>query len=132
MKEILNHKIKFREGFRPFCPSVLHTDFHALFESKADHLPFMTINAKVKSDQIPSVTHVDQTARVQTVSDYDHPLFVNVLEAIKTHSGRGIVVNTSFNRNQEPIVHSPLDAVSTFFGSGLDELFIGPYKITKA
>lgn len=131
MKDIINKKIKFREGFRPFCPSVLKEDFSAIFSGPADELPYMTINTLVRSNLFPAITHVDNTARVQTVSgDADTP-FCRLLHHIKRLSSSGITVNTSFNRSNEPMVYTPRDAISVFYGSGLDELYLGPFRIRK-
>jgi carbamoyltransferase len=131
MKDIINHRIKFREGFRPFCPSVLESDFKKAFTSSCSVLPFMTINVDVVSDEFPSVTHLDRTARVQTVSPDDEGNFPKVLQTVKEVKGTGMVVNTSFNRNREPMVYSVMDAVSAFYGSGMDALIVGDFLILK-
>ncbi len=131
MKAIINQKIKFREGFRPFCPSVLEEDFSEYFEGKQHKSPYMTINYKVISTKIPSATHVNGTARIQTVNKTQNPLFYNYLLELKHISGHGISLNTSFNRSNEPIVASPKDAVSVFYGSGLDALIIGNFLLIK-
>ncbi len=131
MKTIINHRVKFREGFRPFCPSVLESDFNKAFRSSLSVLPFMTINVDVISDDYPSVTHVDRTARVQTVSAGDEGNFRKVLQSVKEVTGTGMVVNTSFNRNREPMVYSVMDAVSAFYGSGMDSLIVGDFLLRK-
>ncbi len=132
MKSKINAKIKFRESFRPFCPSVLEEDLHVHFETPLQRLPYMTINVRVrKPDLFPAISHVDGTARVQSVSGSENPLYHRMLSELKQLSGVGICVNTSFNRSNEPIAGSPRDAISIFFGSGLDALIIGPYLVEK-
>jgi carbamoyltransferase len=132
MKQILNHKIKFREGFRPFCPSVLEEDAMEYFTGKKVSSPYMTINYEVKdSELMPSISHVNETARIQTVSQENNPLFYDYLKKLKEKIGVGISINTSFNRNQEPIVHSPIEAISAFYGSGMDAILIGNYLLQK-
>lgn len=131
MKDIINSRIKFREGFRPFCPSILETDLEKAFSSPKSTLPHMTVNVDVTSDSFPSVTHVDRTARVQTVSAQEEGNFPKLLESIKRSTGTGIVVNTSFNRNREPMVYSVMDAVPAFYGCGMDALLIGEFLLTK-
>lgn len=131
MKDIINSRIKFREGFRPFCPSILETDLEKAFSSPKSTLPHMTVNVDVTSDSFPSVTHVDRTARVQTVSVEDEGNFPKLLESIRQSTGTGIVVNTSFNRNREPMVYSVMDAVPAFYGCGMDALLIGEFLLTK-
>jgi carbamoyltransferase len=134
MQDILNQKIKFREVFRPFCPSILEEDAHLYFEGKQPVSPYMTIIYQVKKEaksQIPAVTHVDNTARIQTVSKIQNEKFYNLLVALKKNIGHGIVLNTSFNLSHEPIVSNPRDAIATFFASGMDILFLGDFKITK-
>ncbi len=131
MKELINSKIKFREGFRPFCPAVLEEDFDEFFRGKKKSSPFMTINYDVISRKIPAVTHIDSTARIQTVSRDENPLFHRLLCILKENTGYGVCVNTSFNRSREPIVNSPRDALSVFYGSGLDSLVIGDFIVEK-
>jgi carbamoyltransferase len=131
MKDRINRKVKFREGFRPFCPSVREEDFGKVFSSKMRLLPYMTVNVDVTADGYPAITHIDRTARVQTVAADDTSGFRQVLDAMHGATGMGMVVNTSFNRSREPMIYSPIDAVSAFFGSGLDALFIGPFLLRK-
>jgi carbamoyltransferase len=134
MQSIVNEKIKFRESFRPFCPSVLEEDAHLYFEGKQVLSPYMTITYKVKNEvisKIPSVTHIDKTARIQTVNQNQNPLFYNLLFELKKMNGHGVVMNTSFNLSHEPIVCNPRDAIATFFASGMDVLFLGNFKIEK-
>ena len=132
MKSLINSKIKFRESFRPFCPSVLEDDLHLYFDTPLGHLPYMTVNARVlEPEKFPAITHVDGTARVQSVSFSDNPLYHDMLAHLKQLTGIGMCVNTSFNRSNEPIAGSPRDAVSIFYGSGLDALIIGPFLVVK-
>ncbi len=134
IQSVVNQKIKFREGFRPFCPSVIEEDSSAFFNGKPASSPYMTINfsaTEYAQQRVPGVIHVDGTARIQTVNKQESPLFYTLLSNLKTLTGNGVVLNTSFNRNTEPIVNSPIDAVSTFFGSGLDHLIIGNFLLSK-
>lgn len=132
MKQILNQKIKFREGFRPFCPSVLEEDVMKHFIGKKGRSPYMTINYEVKEgQQMPSISHVNNTARIQTVSEDDNALFYDYLKKLKEKIGVGVSINTSFNRNQEPVIHSPIEAISAFYGSGIDAILIGRYLVQK-
>ena len=132
MKARINAKIKFRESFRPFCPSVLEEDLHLHFETPLATLPYMTVNVKVQQPEMfPAISHVDGTARVQSVSESENPLYHQMLVHLKEITGTGMCVNTSFNRSNEPMASSPRDAISIFFGSGLDALIIGPFLIKK-
>ena len=133
MKQIINKKIKFREGFRPFCPSVLEEDAMRFFDGKQAIAPYMTINYKVKpGHDVPSITHVNNTARIQTVSKEQNPLFYAYLSELKQTIGVGMSINTSFNRNQEPVIHNPIEAISAFYGSGIDALIIGDFILEKS
>lgn len=134
MQSRVNLKIKFRESFRPFCPSVLEEDSHLYFEGAQAIAPYMTITYKVKPEaqkQLPAITHVDGTARIQTVNEKQNPRYYRLLQYLKQLNGHGVTMNTSFNRNNEPIVHSPIDAVSAFYGCGMDVLVIGNFVLSK-
>jgi carbamoyltransferase len=132
MKALMNAKIKFREGFRPFCPSVLAEDTKLHFEGKGTLSPYMTVNFNVKDPaKTPSITHVNNTARIQTVEQNENPLFYEYLRNLKKEIGVGMSINTSFNRNQEPMIHNPIEAVSAFYGSGMDALVIGNFILEK-
>jgi len=134
MKEILNHKIKFRESFRPFCPSVTEESAKAYFTGKQLQSPFMTITYDVKpemAEKIPAVTHVNNTARIQTVNENQNPLFYKLLAQLAKLTGHPVVINTSFNTNNEPIVCTPADALASFYRSGIDALIMGNYLIEK-
>jgi carbamoyltransferase len=133
MKDILNNRVKFREDFRPFAPAVLAEEAGEYFELDSES-PFMLLTPKVRAEKaacIPSVTHVDGTARVQTVAREDSPLFHRLISAFGTLSGVPIVINTSFNVRGEPIVCSPDDAIRCFLGTDIDFLAIGNFLVSK-
>lgn len=134
MQQLVNQKIKFRESFRPFGASVLIEDKELFFEGKANAAPYMTIVFDVKknkADTIPAVIHIDGTCRIQTVSVQDNIIFYNLIRAFKQQSGVGVLLNTSFNLNHEPIVNTPREAIASFFSSGLDVLYLGKYRVEK-
>jgi len=127
IQHIVNHKIKFREGFRPFGASVLEEDFHEFFEAKCTDAPYMTKVFFVKEKYrtlLKGVTHADGTCRVQTVNKLQNELYYNLLKALKTKIGYGVLLNTSFNLSHEPIVNTPREAIASFFASGMDALFM--------
>jgi carbamoyltransferase len=134
MRDILNQKVKHREDFRPFAPSVLAEHADEWFEVGA-HSPsheFMLFAPRVKPEQrdrIPAVVHKDGTARVQLVSRKSNPRFHELISRFFTKTGVPIVVNTSFN-DSEPIVCSPTDAIVTFRKSGIDALFMDDVVLT--
>ena len=133
MKDEINKKVKFREEFRPFAPSVLEERAMDLFEMDSPS-PFMTITYPVRSkwrEKLGAVTHVDGTARVQTVSRDTNPRFHSLVREFGALSSVPVVLNTSFNTRGEPIIETPLDAVRTFNGTGLDALFIGDFVVSK-
>ena len=130
MKDTLNRRIKFRESFRPFAPAVLEE--HAFEHFGLSHpSPHMLLVAQVKNGAIPAVTHVDGTARVQTVNAVQNRRFYALLETWMERSGLPVLLNTSFNIKGEPLVESPTDAVSTFIRSDLDSLIIQNYVVTR-
>ena len=133
MKNILNKKIKNREEFRPFAPSVIAEEAKNYFDLSVNS-PFMLyvvpVLEKVKR-KIPAVVHVDGTARPQTVTKNQNPLFYELLEKFNKEKGVPILINTSFNVNKEPNVHSPHDALRCFYSTGLDYLIIGNYLVKK-
>lgn len=134
IQQTVNHKIKFREGFRPFGASVLEEDFHEFFEAKCSDAPYMTKVFFVKEkyrELLKGVTHADGTCRVQTVSRNQNALYYDLLSVFKQKTGFGVLLNTSFNLSHEPIVNTPREAVASFFASGLDELFLGNCRLTK-
>lgn len=153
MQQKLNLSIKFREGFRPFAPAVLAEDASVLFDSEKAS-PYMTSVAFVKPEHrieqkisrdsvaltdsiksvrssIPAVTHMDYSARLQTVHKETNPAFHALLSAFKKHTGRGILVNTSFNVRGEPIVCTDYDAWRCFMETDMDFLVIGHHLFHK-
>lgn len=135
MKDTVNQKIKFRESFRPFGASVLEEDFDIYFHGKEKSSPYMTMVYNVKPDiinEISAVVHEDGTCRIQTVSRETNDDFYNLISVFKQKSGHGVLLNTSFNLDKEPIVESPRDAIASFFSSGLDALiFNAKFLIRK-
>ncbi len=138
MKDIVNTKIKFREPFRPFAPSVLAErtgEFFTLPEP-SKHYParFMLYVVDVKEnkrDIIPAITHVDGTGRLQTVNKDMNPKYYRLIETFGQATGVPVVLNTSFNLKGEPIVNTPQEAFNTFMRSGMDLLVLGNYVIEK-
>jgi carbamoyltransferase len=129
IKDTINSKIKLREDFRPFAPSVLHEHYQDYFDTNQPS-PFMSRIMPVKSDTIPGVTHVDGTARIQTVTREFNERYYDLINAFYTLTGVPMLLNTSFNC-QEPIVETPADAVATFKKCGLDILVVDNYIIRK-
>ncbi len=129
----INAQIKFRERWRPFCPSVLDRIAKDIIQT--DHPgPFMTITFDVSTrwqQRIPEVVHEDGTARVQIVEQAHNPRYYALLEEMEVLTGNGVVLNTSLNRRGEPIVCSPQDALNMFFGSDLEYLVLEDYLVTK-
>jgi carbamoyltransferase len=133
MKDILNQRIKFREPFRPFCPSVLSEATGEFFETDYPS-PFMVQAYRIKPqqrDRIPAVTHQDGTGRLQTVEKEVNPLYWNLLKRFGDLTGVPILVNTSFNEN-EPIVNTPREALDCFLRTNMDALIIGPFFLRKS
>jgi len=153
MQKQLNLKVKFRESFRPFAPSVLREEVSDWFEHDEDS-PYMLLVTKVREQKrlsvsqenellfgidklnvprssVPAITHVDFSARIQTVHADTNPLYHAVITKFKQKTGYPLVVNTSFNVRGEPIVCSPLDAFKCFMGTELDILVIGNYFLLK-
>ena len=130
----INEQIKFRERWRPFCPSVL--DEVAADIIQTEHpAPFMTITFDVNEawkDRIPEVVHEDGTARVQIVTKAAHPRYHALLKAMEQRTGNGVVLNTSLNRRGEPVVCTPDDALNMFYGSDLEYLVLEDYLVTKS
>ncbi|HET7216748.1 MAG TPA: carbamoyltransferase [Vicinamibacterales bacterium] len=127
MKDLINTKVKFREPYRPFAPSVLAEDVAEYFQFSGA-APYMTIVCRVRDerqDRIPAVTHVDGTARIQTVSRTHNPRYWTLIDEFKALTGVAVVLNTSFNVKGEPIVCTPADAVRCFLETDLDYLVMG-------
>jgi carbamoyltransferase len=134
MKDRVNAVVKFREGFRPFAPSVAKERACDYFDNVYNS-PFMTSTFTVHPsvrEKIPAVTHVDGTARVQTVSAEAEPLYHQLITEVGKRTGVPMVLNTSFNIRGQPIVENPNQAISTFYGSGLDILVAGSFVLEKA
>jgi len=133
MNAKVNNAVKFREWWRPFAPSLLAEVAGEYLESATDS-PFMIVTAQVKPEKrnlIPSVTHVDGSARPQTVERDVNPLYWRLIHEFGERTGIPVVMNTSFNLRGEPIVCTPTDAVRTFFSSGMDVLVIGSFVVDK-
>ncbi len=130
MKDVLNKRVKHREAFRPFAPSVLEEHVHEYFASPTPS-PYMLMCTQVTSDQLPSITHVDGSARLQTVNKATDERFYRLLSAFRDITGVPVLLNTSFNVRGEPIVETPDDAVACFRGTNIDALVLGDYLITK-
>jgi len=133
MKKILNDKIKRRESFRPFAPSVLRSDVADWFETD-DDVPFMSKVFTIREEKralVPAVTHVDGTGRLQTVDRELNPLYLDLIAAFRDLTGVPMVLNTSFNEN-EPIVCRPEEALDCFLRTDMDVLVLNDYFIERA
>jgi carbamoyltransferase len=151
MQSVLNLKIKFRESFRPFAPAVLEERADEYFDLDAPS-PYMLLTADVKPEKrvalsnenaegfdkfkqilsvIPAVTHVDYSARLQTVNPQKHPDFYNLIKAFYNLTGCPMVINTSFNRMDEPIVCTPAYAIACFLNTGIDVLVMEGFVVRK-
>jgi carbamoyltransferase len=153
MQKNLNLKVKYRESFRPFAPSVLREDVSHWFELECDS-PYMLLVAPVQESHrramteeeqalfgidklnvprssVPAITHIDYSARIQTVHAETNPRYHALLSAFKAKTGCGMVVNTSFNVRGEPIVCLPEDAFRCFMGSDIDVLVVGNCFLVK-
>ncbi len=154
MQAQMNLKIKFREGFRPFAPSVIRERVAEYFELDRES-PYMLLVAPVKRERqipmsddqrtlwgidklnvprsdIPAVTHIDYSARVQTVSRETNPDYYDLIRSFEGRTGCGVIVNTSFNVRGEPIVCTPADAYRCFMRTHIDYLVLGPFLLAKA
>jgi len=153
MQKNLNLKVKFRESFRPFAPSILFEDLQEWFDLDQES-PYMLlvdfVNANkqikmseeetklfgidklnIKRSKIPSVTHVDYSARIQTVHNETNPLYYSLIKKFKEITGYPVLINTSFNVRGEPIVCNPNDAFNCFMGTNMDNLIIGNFILKK-
>jgi carbamoyltransferase len=129
----INNAVKFREWWRPFAPSLKKEVAGDFLESATDS-PFMILTAQVRPEKrrvIPAVTHVDGSARPQTVEKEINPLYWRLIDEFGKRTGVPVVMNTSFNLRGEAIVHTPTDALRTFFSSGMDALVIGSFLVEK-
>ncbi len=133
MSAKVNNAVKFREWWRPFAPSMKKEAAGEYLESASDS-PFMILTAQVRPEKravIPSVTHVDGSARPQTVEKEINPLYWRLIDEFGKRTGVPVILNTSFNLRGEAIVHTPTDAIRTFFSSGLEALVIGSFLLEK-
>ena len=133
MKNVLNARVKFREGFRPFAAIVLEEDCGKYFDSAFPN-PYMLVVYNVRKEylgKIPSITHVDDSVRIQTVNRTENPQMRELLEAFKKETGYSVLINTSFNIKGEPIVCTPYDAVHSFARADMDYLIIGDLVVAK-
>ena len=153
MQKNLNLKVKFRESFRPFAPSILKEDIEEWFDISVES-PYMLLVAQINKDkkiemsvsqknlfgieklnvkrsEIPAVTHIDYSARIQTVSEKNNKRYYDLISKFKEKTGCPLIVNTSFNVRGEPIVNSPADAFNCFMGTELDILVIGNCFLDK-
>jgi carbamoyltransferase len=133
MNAKVNNAVKFREWWRPFAPSFKKEAAPDYLESAYDS-PFMILTAQVRPEKrevIPSVTHVDGSARPQTVEKEINPLYYRLIDEFGKRTGVPVVMNTSFNLRGEAIVHTPTDALRTFFSSGMDALLLGSFLVEK-
>jgi carbamoyltransferase len=133
MNAKVNNAVKFREWWRPFAPSLKKEAAGEYLESATDS-PFMILTAQVRPEKrsiIPSVTHVDGSARPQTVEKEINPLYWGLIDEFGKRTGVPVVMNTSFNLRGEAIVCTPSDAICTFFSSGMDALVIGNFLVVK-
>ena len=132
VKGFLNLKIKRRESFRPFAPSILREAVPDWFEQN-DDVPFMMQVYKIikdKRSEIPAVTHVDGSGRLQTVDEKNNPRYYALINEFKNLTGVPMVLNTSFNEN-EPVVCKPEEALETFLRTKMDTLVIGDWMIKR-
>ncbi len=133
MNAKVNNAVKFREWWRPFAPSLQKEAASEYLESAEDS-PFMILTAQVRPEKravIPSVTHVDGSARPQTVEKEVNPLYWRLIDEFGKRTSVPVIMNTSFNLRGEAIVHTPTDAIRTFFSSGMDALVIGSFLVEK-
>ncbi len=137
MRDLINNIIKKREQFQPFAPSVIAEAASQFFEIEAgeesiySYMLFVTQVRAAYREQLPAITHVDGSARVQVVAKYDNPRFWHLLNEFGKLTGIPVLLNTSFNLRGQPIVCTPCEAIDTFFISGLDLLVIGNYVVTR-
>ena len=134
MRDYLNFKVKRREFFRPFAPSVLEEEAKAFFSLNGSSSPFMLLAVRVlpeKAALVPAITHVDGTARVQTVDKTSNVKYRRLIEEFRRITGVPMVLNTSFNLRGEPVVSSPADAIKTFSSTKIDVLAIEDFIVEK-
>ena len=127
----VNLKIKFRESFRPFAPSILEEHSGEYFDLGGHPSPYMLLVARVKKDDIPAVTHVDGSARIQTINREENHRYYDLLQEFYKLTGCPVIINTSFNVRGEPIVCTPEDAFNSFLNTDMDYLILQNYVISK-
>jgi len=131
MKDILNSRVKFREWFRPFAPSVIEEFCQDYFDIDVPS-PFMLYTCPVKNRElVPSITHIDGTARVQTVNKEDNPKYYELIKEVEKYTGIPMVLNTSLNINGQPIVESIEEALDLFEQSDIDGIVINNRMLLK-
>ncbi|WP_298540301.1 carbamoyltransferase C-terminal domain-containing protein [uncultured Aquimarina sp.] len=133
MKDKINAEVKFREAYRPFAPSTILEAKEDFFDLTVE-APFMLKVCNVLKEKqavIPAVTHVDGSARLQTVTKKSNALYYDLIKKLGDKTGVPVVLNTSFNIQGEPVVESPIDAIRCFFSNGLDALVVGNYVLLK-
>ena len=130
MKDLINQKVKHRQWFRPFAPSILREEVENWFEEDVNS-PYMTHAVKFKEDvvkKVPAVVHFDNTARLQTVTKNDNKWYYNFLKMWQSKSGVPIILNTSFN-DREPICETPSHALSCFLKTKIDHVYFYDFNI---
>ena len=133
MREIINAKIKMREGFRPFAPTVLEEDCQDYFELDCPS-PYMLLVAPVRNaiSPLPSITHVDGSARIQTIRQDQDPFYYDLIQTMRNTTGCSVLINTSMNVRGEPIVNTPEDTYRCFMRTHMDALIMGPFILYKS
>ena len=135
MRDRVNALVKMREAFRPFAPAVSLEQVDRFFEcAPGTEMPYMNVNVNVRPEyqtELPATTHIDGSARVQTVSDRDNDDFHTLLVSVGRKTGREIVLNTSFNVKGQAIVNTPSEAIETFLGTGIQALFLENTLVRK-
>jgi carbamoyltransferase len=128
MRDRVNAMVKMREAFRPFAPAVSQEEVQDWFEvPHGAEFPYMIVTVNVREEHrasLPAITHVNGSARIQTVSSKDNTEFHTLLREVGKTTGRKMVLNTSFNVKGQPIVNTPHEALETFLGTGIDCLFL--------
>jgi carbamoyltransferase len=136
MRDRINAMVKKREAFRPFAPACSVEEAHRWFEvATGVEFPYMISIVNVRPamrDKLPAITHVNGSARLQTVSVKDNPDFHALLVEVGKTTGRQMVLNTSFNVKGQPIVNTPEEAITTFLGTGIEYLFLENFHVTRA
>jgi carbamoyltransferase len=136
MRDRINAMVKMREAFRPFAPAVSLEQVQDWFEvPKGLELPYMIMTADVRPEYraaLPAITHVNGSARVQTINKKDNPEFHALVQAVGKVTGREMVLNTSFNVKGQPIVNTPREAIDTFLGTGIEFLFLENTLVRRA